>query len=225
MVKLELLLLVFGVIEMLVPSSFQPLVSENSCFMGVSVMGGVVNQFAQSLVMMSHCKFLGSAHYTIAKDTHDNSTNTTIFTNWNGAPKGLNKLNKVYQFFFASTQLSEFVGVIFQYVATRESSTNDPSIRFGVHNLAGTLLSKRVLFEFPQHLQMSDTTVQEVPYTATSGAIFYEAPTGTSGTDEPRPLFIPSANRGDMLIIEVEVTDCDLVQLDIFDLYQPEVTP
>ena len=210
---------------MLVPSSFQPLVSENSCFMGVSVMGGVVNQFAQSLVMMSHCKFLGSAHYTIAKDTHDNSTNTTIFTNWNGTPTGLNKSNKVYKFFFASTQLSEFVGVIFQYVATRESSTNDPSIRFGVHNLAGTLLSKRVLFEFPQHLQMSETTVKEVPYTATSGAIFYEAPTGTSGTDEPRPLFIPSANRGDMLIIEVEVTDCDLVQLDIFDLYQAEVTP
>jgi len=64
-----------------------------------------------------------------------------------------------------------------------------------------------------------------VPYTATSGAIFYDPPTGTSGTDEPRPLYIPSANRGDMLIIEVEVTDCDLVQLDIFDLYQSEVTP
>ena len=210
---------------MLVPSSFQPLVSEESCYMGVSVMGGVVNQFAQSLVMMSHCKFLGSAHYTIAKDTFDSASSTTQFTNWNGTPAGLNKQNKTYQFFYASTELSEWVGLIFQYVATKESSTNDPSIRFGVHNLSGTLLSKRVLFEFPQHLQMSTTNVLEVPYTATSGAIFYDPPTGTSGTDEPRPLYIPSANRGDMLIIEVEVTDCDLVQLDIFDLYQSEVTP
>ena len=72
---------------------------------------------------------------------------------------------------------------------------------------------------------MSATNVLEVPYTATSGAIFYDPPTGTSGTYEPRPLYIPSANRGDMLIIEVKVTDCDLVQLDIFDLYQSEVTP
>lgn len=210
---------------MLVPSSFQPLVSEQSCFMGVSVMGGVVNQFAQSLVMMSHCKFLGSAHYTIAKDTFDSASSTTQFTNWSGTPAGLNKQTKVYQFFYASTELSEWIGLIFQYVATKESSSNDPTIRFGVHNLAGTLLSKRVLFEFPQHLQMSTTNVLEVPYTATSGAIFYDPPSGTSGTDEPRPLYIPSTNRGDMLIIEVELTDCDLVQLDIFDIYQSEVTP
>lgn len=210
---------------MLVPSSFQPLTSETSCYMGVTVMGGVLNQFAQSLVMMSHCKFLGSAHYTIAKDTYDLGTSATTFTNFNGTPPGLNKQQKDYTFFYGSTELSEWIGLIFQYVATKESSSNDPNIKFTVKDLSGTILSKPILFEYPQHLQMSDTSILQNPYTTTSGAIFYDPPTGTTGTDEPRPLYIPSANRGDMLIIEVRVEDCDLVQLDIFDLYQAEVTP
>ena len=121
--------------------------------------------------------------------------------------------------------MSEWVGLIFQYVATKESSTNSPNIRFRFTDLSGTVLSKAVLFQYPQHLQMAQNAVLDGAYTTSSGAIFYDPPTGTTGTDDPRPLYIPSANRGDMLILEVRVEDCDIVQLDIFDLYQPEVSP
>jgi hypothetical protein len=211
---------------MLIPTSFQPLTSEESVYMGVTVMGGVVSQFAQALAQMSHCKFLGFANYTIAKPTQSPLfSNVYLSTNWSGLPKGLNKLNKYYSFLYGSTPLSEWIGVIFQYVATKESSTNSPIITFRIKDLSGTLLSKSVRFTYSQHLNMSIDGNIDRPYTATTGATFYDPPSGTSGFDTPRPLYIPSANRGDMILLEVEVEDCDLVSVSFFDLYQPEVTP
>ena len=82
---------------MLVPRSFQPLAREQATFMGVTVMGGVVNQFAQALVQMSHCKFLGHANYTIAKDTIGRLGtifNVVTNTNWTGISPALNKTSK-----------------------------------------------------------------------------------------------------------------------------------
>jgi len=211
---------------MLVPTSFQPLASAQSCFMGVTVMGGVVNQFAQGLVNLSHCKFLGSATYTIAKPTDGLLSGTYVDTNWTGFALGLNKANKYYKFFYPSTPLSEWIGMVFQYVATLESSSNSPNITFRVKNTSGTILSKAVLFSYPAHLTVHDSNADYFrPNLTTSGAVFYDPPSGTSGTDDPRPLYVPSANRGDMLLLEVEVEDCDLVSISFFDFYQAEVTP
>ena len=120
---------------MLVPRSYQPLAREQSTFMGVTVMGGVVNQFAQALVQMSHCKFLGHANYTIAKDTIGRFAtifNVVTNTNWSGISPGLNKTNKYYSFYYGSTPISEWIGVIFQYVATNSSSGNSPAITFRI---------------------------------------------------------------------------------------------
>lgn len=213
---------------MLVPRSFQPLAREQATFMGVTVMGGVVNQFAQALVQMSHCKFLGHANYTIAKDTtglFGGVFTVVTSTNAYGISPGLNKTNKFYSFYYGSTPLSEYIGVIFQYVATNSSSGNSPAITFRIKSTSGTVLSKAVKFSFPAHLQMFNDGDIDRPATATTGGTFYNPPSGTSGTDDPRPLYIPPSNRGDMLLFEVEVEDCDLVSVSFFDLYQPEVTP
>lgn len=211
---------------MLVPTSFQPLTSQESVFMGVTVMGGVVSQLAQAMIQMSHCKFLGFANYTIAKPTRSPiATNIYYLTNWSGLPEGQNKSNKFYSFFYGSTPLSEWIGVIFQYVATKESSTNSPVITFRVKNLSGIFLSKPVQFTYSEHLNMSVDGNLDRPYTATTGATFYDPPIGTSGFDTPRPLYVPSSSRGDMLILEVEAHDCDLVSVSFFDLYQAEITP
>ncbi len=209
---------------MLVPTSFQPLTSEESVFMGVTVMGGVVNQFTQAMVQMSHCKFLGFANYTIAKPT-DGFFGTFIDTNWSGIATGLNKTNKFYSFLYGSTPISEWIGVVFQYAATKASSNNSPRITFRIKDLSGTILSKAVLFTYPAFLEMTIDGTIDTPFTASTGGTFYDPPSGTSGTDDPRPLYIPSSNRGDMLLFEVEVEDCDLVSVSFFDLYQAEITP
>jgi hypothetical protein len=210
---------------MLIPSTVQSLADEKSCYMGVAVMGGVVNQFAQALAQMSHCKFLGFANYTIAKPTPGLGAGSVVETNWTVLSNGLNKTSKEYDFLYGSTPLSEWIGVIFQYVATRESSSNSPQVTLRVKNLSGTRLSKDVLFSFPEHLQRSDDGDVNLPNIATTGATFYDPPSGTTGLDNPRPLYVPSANRGDMLFLEVKVEDCDLVSISFFDLYQAERTP
>lgn len=209
---------------MLIPTSFQPLVEEESCYMGVTVMGGVLNQFASSLAMLSHCKFLGSAHYTIAKDTQF-FFGSVPFTNWIGFSPSLDKSVKNYKFFYASTPLSEWVCVIFQYAASLSSALNSPQITISVKDLSGTKLSKDVLFVYPRDLQMLIDGNLATPFVGTTGVRFYDVPSGTTGTDDPRPLYIPPANRGDMLMIEIFVEDCDLVSLTMLDLYQAEVTP
>ena len=210
---------------MLIPSTVQSLADEKSCYMGVAVMGGVVNQFAQALAQMSHCKFLGFANYTIAKPTPGLLAGSFVETNWTVLSNGLNKTSKEYNFLYGSTPLSEWIGVIFQYVGTRESSSNSPQITLRVRNLSGTRLSKDVLFSFPEHLQRADDGDVNLPKIATTGATFYDPPSGTTGLDNPRPLYVPSANRGDMLFLEVKVEDCDLVSISFFDLYQAERTP
>ena len=53
---------------MLIPTSFQPLTSEESVYMGVTVMGGVVSQFAQALAQMSHCEKSSTWCKTKSKD-------------------------------------------------------------------------------------------------------------------------------------------------------------
>jgi hypothetical protein len=122
--------------------------------MGVTVMGGVVNQFTQAMVQMSHCKFLGFANYTIAKPT-DGFFGTFIDTNWSGIAAGLNKTNKFYSFLYGSTPISEWIGVVFQYAATKASSSNSPRITFRIKSLSGTILSKAVLFTYPDFLEMT----------------------------------------------------------------------
>ena len=210
---------------MLIPTSYQPLTSEESVYMGVTVMGGVLSQFASSLAMMSHCKFLGIANYTIAKDTTGLLGSSVLHTNWSGLGAGLNKSSKFYSFLYGSTPLSEWVGVIFQYVATKESSSNSPIITLRVKDLSGTILSKAVVFSYPAHLSMLNEGILDIPYVGSTGSTYYEIPSGTSGTDDPRPLYIPPSNRGDMILFEIEVEDCDLISVSFFDLYQAEVTP
>jgi len=210
---------------MLIPTTFQALADEKSCYMGVAVMGGVVNQFAQSLAQMSHCKFLGFANYTISKPTEVLEFGQYAETNWTTSSTGQNKSSKTYDFLYGSTPLSEWIGVIFQYVGTLESSSNSPQITLRVKNTSGTRLSKDVLFAFPTHLDRGDDSIVSPPSTATTGATFYSPPSGTSGTDDPRPLYVPSANRGDMLLLEIKAEDCDLISVSFFDLYQAERTP
>ena len=91
--------------------------------------------------------------------------------------------------------------------------------------MSGTILSKAVLFTYPDFLEMTIDGTIDTPFTASTGGTSYDPPSGTSGTDTPRPLYIPSSNRGDMLLFEVEVEDCDLVSVSFFDLYQAEITP
>ena len=55
---------------MLIPSAFRKLPNEKGCYNGQVVMGSNVAQMASALAQLSHCKFLGEAHYQISHSTY-----------------------------------------------------------------------------------------------------------------------------------------------------------
>ena len=69
-------------------------------------------------------------------------------------------------------------------------------------------------------LESSPTDVR----TATTGAELISAP-GNAIPDSPRPLFIPVANRGDLLNLVFTVDQVKLHTVHIYDLFVPEETP
>jgi len=56
-----------------------------------------------------------------------------------------------------------------------------------------------------------------------TGCELIDAPSSAS-FDFPRPLYVPSANRGELLNIQFNVTAVALSSVHIYDIYEPEVT-
>ena len=50
---------------MLIPTGYKRLPSEQGCFNNQVLFGGTVSQMASALAQLTHCKFLGQAHYYI----------------------------------------------------------------------------------------------------------------------------------------------------------------
>jgi len=59
---------------------------------------------------------------------------------------------------------------------------------------------------------------------SSTGAELMAAPTNTS-PEAPRPLFVPVANRGELLNISMEATQVIPLSVHIYDLFLAEVTP
>jgi len=70
----------------------------------------------------------------------------------------------------------------------------------------------------------SDTTGAERVQTLFTGCELIEAPTNTT-PDLPRPLYVPTANRGDLLVLEIELTGVALIGVHLYDIFESNVTP
>ena len=57
---------------MLIPTGFKRLPSEQGCFNNQVLFGGTVSQMASALAQLTHCKFLGQAHYYIGQPCFKN---------------------------------------------------------------------------------------------------------------------------------------------------------
>jgi len=88
------------------------------------------------------------------------------------------------------------------------------------NSYTGTVLDYGIEFEEGLDLQHD----QDQLATAFTGSELISAPTNT--LPEPvRPLYVPSANRGDLLNVVIETTQMLPITVHIYDLLVPEVTP
>ncbi len=202
---------------MLIPTGFKRLPSEQGCYNNQVLFGGTVSQMASALAQLTHCKFLGQAHYNIGQPTF-----TAI-----GGRQGSSTLYKnvtSYNLLFQTTPITSHLALIIQcrsWGDPNQSCFVDVELRNTVGNsYAGTILDVGIRFQ-----QGSDLTGGDFEtITAFTGTELIDAPTNST-PDFPRPLFVPSANRGQLLNLRCKFNYVEAFTIHIYDLLIPEVTP
>ena len=211
---------------MLIPTAFIKLPDESGCYNGEVVMGGTVSQLAMGLAQLSHCKFLGEAHYQVSHSTYgpwstiyETGTRLHNYAQIRSEYKG-----REYNFLYKSTALSQKVACLFSYAG--EQGADDPSVTIEVRSTSSNSYSGTVRDYGCKFLNLDTQgySFSTDSFAFTGTTLDYE-PSNSSPDLIVRPLFIPSANRGELLNIKVTVTDVALSGFHIYDVYEVEVTP
>ena len=206
---------------MLIPSAFRKLPNEAGCYNGQLVMGGNVAQMASALAQLSHCKFLGEAHYHIGQQILPGIGGMISF---GYGISGTIKANYNYNFLYQSSPLSSHLAIIIFYRASNFESTTvkiDIELRATFSNsYTGAVLDYGIRFEEGVDLDHDRDNLSM----AFSGTTLIDQPSNTT-PEPPRPLFVPSANRGELLNVKVTTNQLLPATIHIYDILVPEVTP
>ena len=206
---------------MLIPTGFQQLPSEEGCYNNQILFGGTVSQMASAAAQLSNCKFLGQAHYHIGQKVIAAVGGMLSFAT---GTSGSVKTNRTYNFLYQSTPLSSHLALLIQYRASNFEFTTvsiTAQLRATASNsYTGTILDHGVIFQEGLDLVHDQDQIA----TAFTGSELITAPTNTSPV-RVRPLFVPSANRGDLLNVTIATVQALPITVHIYDLLIPEVTP
>jgi hypothetical protein len=203
---------------MLVPTSIQRLPDSRGCFNGALLFGATVSQIASTLAQVTRVKMLGEAHYYVGQLVPLNTGRRFIVR------RDDIKTSTVNNFLYQSTPISTQLGLVIQYVTRNFSNALPVTLDVELRDTAGNSYTGTVL---DVGIRMAETELQSDPNTALmafSGAELISAPSNPT-PDPPRPLFVPSANRGQLLNVKITAGNCLVLGCHIYDLYQPEITP
>jgi|DEB0MinimDraft_6_1074348.scaffolds.fasta_scaffold01629_8 hypothetical protein len=211
---------------MLVQTSFNPLPQPQTCHTGVIVAGSTVSDYAAALMQLSHVKFLGHAHFRIARNTYDTRRSHPSWADHlDMAPAEVGKSIPQKRFYYRTTPLTTHIAMLAR-VATygrlnAAASGANPQLQVFLNTTAGASLDTGVLYgEGVVYIDGANDNPNGF-----RGSIYSTANLDSNSADFGRPLIVPSANRGDTLAVVVAAQDCKLISLDLFDIHQTEVTP
>ena len=213
---------------MLIPTSFNRLPSDEGCHNGQIVMGTTLGQISNGLAQISNVKALAEAHYQVSHSRYGiNGFGSAIGGTTQVEVLNAYKSDREYNFLYQSTHLSHQLAIIIRYNAYDDNTSLTPDLKIRLrdtasNSYAGTLLDYGIRFQDGLHLQTNPDDLQSRQIF--TGCQTIAAPSG-SAYDFPRPLYVPSANRGELLNIQVLLTSVALISVHIYDIYQPEVTP
>ena len=203
---------------MLIPSAFQLLPSPQACFNGRLLFGGAVSQMASALAQITRAKALSEAHYHMGQ-----SVLSVV-----GGRRVLGPLDKAgqdtFNFLHQPTPASSHLAVIIQYQARNFTSATTAFIDIELRDTAGSSYTGAVLDVGVRFSEIELEGESRVISVASTGAELIAAPTNTTA-DPPRPLFIPTANRGELINVKIVTDQTQLESVHIYDLLIPEVTP
>ena len=206
---------------MLIPSGFIDISSKFSSKNGAVVMGGDVSNYISSLAQLGFVKMCGHSFYTVSRYVSGNFAQTDL------THATLSKGTQNYEFLIASLPMSTHLAVVVRYAAANHTTggTNSPVIDLDLLD-GSTTIDAGIRFSFPLHLSQQGFRGRSKVF-ETHTPLELNTPSSGSHTSRttPRPLFIPTANRGNVLTIEAEATDCNILAIDVFEVYQEVRTP
>ena len=203
---------------MLIPSAYQILPSASSCHNGQILFGGVVSQLASGYAQLTRAKALSEAHYSVGASV-DNAV---------GGRRFLGPMEKSGQstahFLHQTAPVTSHIGVIIHYQSKDFRSNTSSSISVELRATTGNSYTGTVLDVGVRFSAIDLDGVDQVINVASTGAELVPEPTSAS-PDLPRPLFVPTVNRGELLNVKIVTDQIELQSVHIYDLFIPEVTP
>ena len=238
---------------MLIQTAYNLTPNKASCNNGTVLFGSAVSSMASSLSQLTHVKFLGMTNYSIMRSTYNQfySTNLTASRVAEGVGRIFKGHTEDYKFFYASTPLSTWLGIVLAYEsgssdANASSATFSPEIEISIKVLDGSPLLEVGYADYGIRLDASNSlllssiagsdesigdTRVNVHYAESNIEIPSSIPTNLSPVS-PRPLYIPESVtisstsynvRGNIISINVSCSDCKLRHFTAFDLYRAEL--
>jgi hypothetical protein len=215
---------------MTTPTNFQRLPSESSFYNGQMVMGAQASSLALALKQMQGVKYRALANYHVSRTTWqilywigpvytEAQLNTGHGTMEKGESEDIDLL-------IGTMPSSEWLAIELVYGPTNLVDYV-PQVIIELYTLGitgaprGVKIDEGIRFQAPYDLvsarQGSGTGVQRTH----TGAQPYAFPSGgLSSFTEPRPLYVPEANRGDVLLLSVQAENCRVFAVNVFDIYK-----
>lgn len=209
---------------MTTPTNFQRMPGEQGCYNGRLVMGSGVAQMALALKQLTNVKFRAAGYYPVGRSTWHPVLGQYIKANyWWGSGSISKGATDEHDLFYFSQPTSEWIGLEIVYGPSAELDV-EPEILCELYEISGgavgTKIDEGILFTSPDHLQRDSDGQSVGAFRVNTGARPYVFPSaGISAPTIPRPLYIPSANRGDELVVRVTATDAIIFGVYMFDLY------
>lgn len=199
---------------MLTPTAPQRLPSVNACQMGRVVMGSTMAQIASNALQLSTIKLLGEAHYHFQRGSNFGSCA------FRHIPEGRTKgYEETWQILYATTPLTTHIAFELMYDSIYYND-DVPALQVSVKKIVsgsidGTIDAGVILDDY---LESMDSATGE-PKILHSGWQARTAPTGAT-TRISRPLYIPAANRGEVVCIRISTAALSVLALHLIDVYQ-----
>ena len=191
---------------------------------GRIVMGAAPTQMALALKQLTKVKCRAAAYYPVGRSTWNNALNQYIKANYFFGNSSITKGDTdEHDLFYFSMPTSEWIGIELVYGPTSDQSFL-PSILVELYEVTGGAVGSKIdegiNFTSPDYLQRDSDGQADGAFRVSTGARPYTFPSGgLSSPTLPRPLYIPSAHRGNELIVRVTGTGCALYGVYMFDLY------
>lgn len=212
---------------MTTPINYPRLPQAESTHAGRVVMGGVVSQLALSLKQLQGVKYRSMASYHVGRSTYVEEIDVyNLAQVFQGGYQTIEKAaaSEDHNLFIATMPSSEWLAIEITYACAGDTAST-PSITLELYDdstiFKDNKIDTGVIFQSPIDISTSVNIRGMEVRRASTGAEPVIIPSGGfAEVTGPRPLYIPEANRGQVLMLCIQADGAFIYNVNVFDIYQ-----